>query len=185
MGFGLIPAFGGIKESILRVNARLAPAADAFPANFVQPVFEGIAQAKVGTSAKEVIKLGYMRPTDGISLSEDFLLTDAKARVLSMVNANYSAPVVRPFKAFGQTAVAVLQIGTRGMVLSGMISEYDWEILLGIINIYAGGGVIKGAEITETYLEELERELFLKLISNQKTLDRILSMVTKGKPLRN
>ncbi len=184
MGFGLIPAFGAIKESILRVNARLAGSADAFAANFVQPEFENIAQAKVGTSAKETLKL-YGRPTDGISLGEEFLITDAKAKVLAMVEAGYSAPVVRPFKAFGQTAVGILNVGTRGMVLSGMISEYDWEILLGIINIYAGGGVIKNAEITETYVEELERELFLKLIGNQKTLDRILSMVTKGKPLRN
>jgi len=185
MGFGLIPAFGAIKESILRVNARLAPSADAFPANFVQPEFEGIAQAKVGTSAKEVMKLGYLRPTDGISLNEDFLIADAKAKVLAMVAAGYSAPVVRPFKAFGQTAVGILTVGTLGMVKSGMISEYDWEILRAIINIYAGGGVIKGAEITEDYILELEREAFLKLIGNQKTLDRILSMVTKGKPLRN
>jgi len=185
LGFGLIPAFGALRESVLRVNARLAPAADAFPANFVQYEFENIAQAKVGTSAKETRKL-YGRPTDGISLAEEFLITDAKARVLDMVAAGYSAPVKDvPFKAFGQTAVNILTIGTRGMMLSGMISEYDWEILRAIINIYGGGGVIKGAEITETYIEELEREAFLKLIGNQKTLDRILSMVTKGKPLRN
>jgi 3-hydroxyacyl-CoA dehydrogenase len=185
LGFGLIPAFGAIKESILRINARMAPSADAFAANFVQPEFENIAQAKVGTSAKETRKL-FLRPTDSISLGEEFLITDAKAKVLSMVEAGYSAPVKNiPFKAFGQTAVGVLLVGTRGMVLSGMISQYDWEILQAIINIYAGGGVIKGAEINETYIEELEREAFLKLIGNQKTLDRILSMVTKGKPLRN
>ncbi len=185
IGVGLIPGGGGIKESVLRVVDRLAGSADAFPANFVQPEFEQMAQAKVGTSAKECIKLGYLRPTDGISLNEDFIIPDAKARVLKMVEAGYSAPVSRPFKAFGQSAVGILRIGTRGMVLSGMISEYDWEILLGIINIYAGGGVIKGAEITETYLEELERELFLKLIGNQKTQDRIAHMLKTGKPLRN
>jgi 3-hydroxyacyl-CoA dehydrogenase len=185
IGFGLIPAGGGIKESILRVMDCLSKADGAFPDRFIQPEFEAIAQAKVATSAKEVIKLGYMRPTDGISLNEDFLLSDAKKRVLAMLDAGYSAPVSRPFKAFGQTAVGILTVGTGGMVQAGMISEYDWKILRGIINIYAGGGVITGGEITETYLEELERELFLKLVGKQKTLDRILSMVTKGKPLRN
>jgi len=185
IGVGLIPAGGGIKESVLRVVDRLAAASDAFPANFVQPEFEQMAQAKVGTSAKDCIKLGYLRPTDGISLNEDLIIPDAKARVLKMVEDGYSAPVSRPFKAFGETAVGILLIGTRGMVLSGMISQYDWEILQGIINIYAGGGVIKGTEITETYLEELERELFLKLIGNQKTQDRIAHMLKTGKPLRN
>ena len=185
LGFGLIPAFGTLRESILNINARLAPSADAFPANFVQYEFENIAQAKVGTSAKETRKL-WGRPTDRISLAEEFLITDAKQTVLDMVAAGYCAPVKNvPFKAFGQTAVGVLLVGTRGMVLSGMISEYDWQILQAIINIYAGGGVIKGAEINETYIEDLEREAFLKLIGNQKTLDRIMSMVTKGKPLRN
>ncbi len=186
IGFGLIPAFGALKESVLRINAHLAPAADAFAANFVQTEFEGFAQAKVGTSAKECIKLGYLRPTDGLTLNEDFLITDAKNRVLDMLAAGYSAPIAnKPFKAFGETAVGIFLVGTRGMMLSGMISEYDWQILQAIINIYAGGGVIKGAEINETYIEELEREAFLKLIGNQKTQDRILSMVTKGKPLRN
>ncbi|CQB51956.1 Dehydrogenase, multihelical [Syntrophomonas zehnderi OL-4] len=185
IGFGLIPAFGGVKESVLRVVDRISKGDNPFPVNFVQPEFEAIAQAKVGTSAKEVMKLSYLRPTDGISLNEDFLLTDAKKRVLDMVNAGYSAPVSRPFKAFGQTAVDLLVVGTKGMMWAGVISEYDWEILCSIINIYAGGGVSTGMEITEDYLLELEREAFLKLIGNQKTLDRILSMVTKGKPLRN
>ena len=185
IGFGLTPAFGGLKESVLRIVDRVSKGDGAFPVNFVQPEFEAIAQAKVGTSAKEVINLGLMRPTDGITLGEEFLITDAKKRVLAMVEANYSAPVSRPFKAFGQTAVDMLVVGTKGMMWNGVISAYDWEILCGIINVYAGGGVSTGMEITETYLEELERELFLKLIGNQKTLDRILSMVTKGKPLRN
>jgi len=185
LGFGLIPAFGTLRESVLNVNERLSTSKDAFPAPFVQYEFENIAQAKVGTSGKETRKL-WGRPTDRISLAEEFLITDAKKRVLDMVAAGYTAPIKNlPFKAFGDTAVSILLVGTRGMVLSGMITPYDWEILQAIINVYAGGGVMKGAEINETYIEDLEREAFLKLIGNQKTLDRIMSMVTKGKPLRN
>ncbi len=185
LGFGLIPAFGALRESMLRVIDRLAFSKDAFPAPFVQYEFENIAQAKVGTSGKETRKL-YGRPTDGITLGEEFLITDAKKRVLDMVAAGYCAPIKNvPFKAFGESFVSVLTVGTRGMMLAGMITEYDWEILRTIVNVYAAGGVIKGAEINETYIEDLEREGFLKLIGNQKTLDRIMSMVTKGKPLRN
>ncbi|CFX89580.1 Dehydrogenase, multihelical, partial [Syntrophomonas zehnderi OL-4] len=185
IGVGLIPAGGGIKESVLRVVDRISKGDNPFPINFVQPEFEAIAQAKVGTSAKESRKLGFIRDTDGISLNEDLIIPDAKARVLKMVEDGYSAPVSRPFKAFGQTAVDLLLVGTKGMMWAGVISEYDWEILCGIINIYAGGGVSTGMEITETYLEELERELFMKLIGNQKTQDRIAHMLKTGKPLRN
>ncbi len=184
IGVGLIPAGGGIKEAVMRVNQQIA-GTKAAPVDFVAPYFENIIMAKVSTSAKEAIKLGYLRPTDGISLNDDFLIADAKKRVLGILEAGYCAPVRRPFPAFGQNALALLKMGTRGMYASGAMSEHDWHIACKIIDVFAGGSVVSGGMITEDYLEALEREVFLSLCGEQKTQDRIAHMLKTGKPLRN
>lgn len=184
VGVGLIPAGGGVKGVILRTLDKIE-GTKAQPVDFVQPGFEAIAMAKVSTSAKEAVKLGYLKPTDGITLNEDFLISDAKKRVLDMVEAGYNAPVKRSFAAFGQNALSLLKIGTRQMMQAGQISEYDWHIACRIVDILAGGQVMAGATITEDYIEALEREVFISLAGDKRTQDRIVSMLTTGKPLRN
>jgi len=184
MGFGLIPPYGGMKEAVMRVNAKLA-GSKAHPTDFAQAEFENIAMGKVGTSVKEIRNMGYIRPTDGISLNLDMLLGDAKKRVLDMVESNWSAPIKRAFPAFGLTQMALLKVGTFQMKQSGVLTEYEWEIACKMTDIFAGGSMTAGSMITEEYLNELTIEVFMSLISNQKTLDRILSMVTKGKVLHN
>lgn len=184
MGFGLIPPYAGMKEAVLRVNAKLA-GSKAHPTDFAQAEFENIAMGKVGTSVKEIQKLGYMRKTDGISLNQDMLLGDAKKRVLDMVENNWSAPVKRAFAAFGLTQMALLKVGTFQMKQAGVLTEYEWEIACKMTDIFAGGSMTAGSLITEEYLNDLTTEVFMSLIGNQKTLDRILSMVTKGKVLHN
>ncbi len=184
MGFGLVPPFGGLKEAVCRINERLE-GGKAHPADFAEAIFENIAMGKVGTSAKEVQKLGYLKSTDGISLNEDFLLGDAKQRVLNMLDNGWSAPINRPFKAFGLTQMALFKVGTRGMYAAGFMTEFEWKIALKMIDIMSGGQMTAGSMITEEYLNDLTTEAFLSLCGEQKTLDRIMSMVTKGKVLHN
>ncbi|HWQ75250.1 MAG TPA: 3-hydroxyacyl-CoA dehydrogenase/enoyl-CoA hydratase family protein [Syntrophomonas sp.] len=184
MGFGLIPPFGGLKASLLRINDKLE-GTKAHPTDVAQVEFENIAMGKVGTSVKETQKLGYISKCAGISLNEDFLLGDAKQRVLNMLDNGWSAPVMKPFKAFGLTQMALLKVGTFQMKQAGVLTEYEWNIACKMTDIYAGGNMTAGSEITEAYIDDLITEAFLSLIGDQKTLDRILSMVTKGKVLHN
>jgi 3-hydroxyacyl-CoA dehydrogenase len=184
MGFGLIPPFGGLKEAVQRINARLE-GGKAHPVDFAEAIFENIAMGKVGMSVKETRNLGYIRPTDGISLNEEFLIGDAKKRVLDMLDNGWSAPINRPFKAFGLTQMALFKVGTRGMYAAGFMTEFEWKIACKMVDILAGGQMTAGSMITEDYLNDLTTEAFLSLCGEQKALDRIMSMITKGKVLHN
>lgn len=184
VGVGLMPAGGGTKEAVLRANAKLKGTMAA-PVDVVMPLFQSIAMAKVSTSAKEGYGLGYLRPTDLVSLNQDYLLADAKKRVLTMVEAGYTPPVAQPFPAFGQNGLSLLKVGTLQMKHSGVISDYDWHICCKIVDVLAGGNVQAGSMITEQYLLDLEREVFCSLCGEQKTQDRIAHMLKTGKPLRN
>ncbi|NLG33405.1 MAG: 3-hydroxyacyl-CoA dehydrogenase, partial [Syntrophomonadaceae bacterium] len=121
--------------------------------------------------------------TDKITLNNDFLIYDAKQRVLSMLEDNYGAPVNKPFAAIGKNALGPLK--AKNAVWLGMLSEYDWHIICKLADIMAGGDIIAGSMITEQYLLDLEREAYLSLAGEAKTQERITNMLTKGKPLRN
>ncbi len=184
IGVGLIPAGGGTKEAIVRTYETIK-GTTAAPVDIIMPYFQNIAMAKVATSAKEAFNMNYMRSADGISLNTDYLVTDAKKRALNMIDAGYRAPLKTEFPAFGQTAVALLKVGTLQMFQAGAISEHDWLIVCKIVDILAGGNIITGSMITEEYLCDLEREAFLFLLGTQKTQDRIAHILKTGKPLRN
>jgi len=184
LGVGLIPAGGGIKEAVLNTRAKMKNTT-SYPVDVVQHYFTNIAMAKVSTSAKEAVNLEYLRPSDGITLNLDYLIADAKKRVLEMIEAGYTPPVKKPFPAFGQNALSLLKVGTRQMWQAGVISDHDWHIACRIVDIMAGGNVMAGAMITEEYLDDLEREVFISLCGMQKTQDRIMHMLKTGKPLRN
>lgn len=184
IGVGVIPAGGGIKEAVLRTYD-VIKGTTAVPIDILIPYFQNIAMAKVSTSSKEAVKMNYMRPTDGITLNPDYLITDAKKRVMDMIEAGYSPPIKKEIPAFGQTAVALIKVGTKQMWEAGVISEHDWYITCRIADIMAGGNVTTGAMITEDYLYALEREVFFSLCGMQKTQDRIMHMLKTGKPLRN
>lgn len=183
-GVGLIPAGGGVKEMTLRALARIK-GTTAHPVDFLQVYFQNIAQAATSMSAKQAVGLGYLKPTDGITMNPDFLIGDAKKRVLDMVEAGYAAPVSRTVLAPGKNETALLKVGTMGMKLAGVISEYDWLICCKIIDIMSGGEVMRGTPITEQYLLDLEREAFLSLCGETKTQERIAYMLKTRKPLRN
>lgn len=185
IGLGLIPAAGAIREIVFKI-ANLIKGTDATPVELIaKPYFESIAQAKVSTSAAEAVKLGYLRPADGITLNPDYLLADAKRKVLNMIGDYYTPPIKRAVSAFGDNNIALLKLGTRQMMESGVISEHDWHIYAGISDIAAGSGVIRGGAVTEEFIDNQAREFYISLCKNPKTQERIAHMMKTGKPLRN
>ena len=183
-GMGLIPAGGGVKEMTMRAVERVKNT-QAHVVDFLLAHFEPIAGGRVSGSAKEGKELHYLKPTDGITFNPDFLISDAKKRVLNMVESGYNAPISRPFPCPGRTHTGLIRVGTMGMKLSGVISEYDWHICNKLVDAMSGGDVVKGAPITEQYLLDLEREAFISLCGEEKTQERIAHMLKTGKPLRN
>lgn len=198
-GVGLIPGGGGTKEMLLRAVDAAATVAPPDPKDppsrfaqsaemqaAVKRVFETIAMAKVATSAVEARSLGLMAPSDRITLNRERLLLDAKAQVQAMVEAGYTAPVPRTqIPAPGTAALAMMETGVYLMGEAGYASEHDQKVARWGAYILAGGRVTAGSLISEQYLLDLEREAFLSLCGERKTLERIAFTLKTGKPLRN
>ena len=185
VGVGLIPAGGGTKEMTARaVEGVTALNTDLLP--MIQKAFEPIAFGTVATSAGEARRLGYLRAIDRISMNRDRLIADAKDLALSLARAGYQRPVPRTQIAVGGEAVlGALKIGIHMAWRGGRISDHDKLIGTKLANIMAGGPLPHPAFVTEQYLLDLEREAFLSLCGQPKTLERIKHMLTTGKPLRN
>ncbi len=184
VGVGLIPAGGGVREAILRTYEKVK-GTTASPVDLIMPAFQNIAMAKVATSAKEAVGLGYLRPTDGVTLNQDYLITDAKKRVLQMLASGFRPPIKKNIPTFGQTAMALLKVGTRQMLQAGVISPHDWLIACSIVDIMAGGELVRDTMVPEEYFDKLEVDTFIRLCQEDKTQDRIMHMLKTGKPLRN
>lgn len=185
VGVGLIPGGGGTKEMLLRAMENVPNGVDIRPDDYVRRAFETIAMAKVSTSARDAKNLGYLRDADGISVSRDYHLYDAKQVALSLARSGYLPRQPKTVKVIGRDGAAMLKSGVFGMVQSGYISQHDAKIANHLIRILTGGDVPRGTEVSETYLLDLEREAFLSLIAEPKTQQRMQHMLTKGKPLRN
>ncbi|MDR5696345.1 MAG: 3-hydroxyacyl-CoA dehydrogenase/enoyl-CoA hydratase family protein [Armatimonadota bacterium] len=185
LGVGLIPAGGGTKEAALRAAERVP---DEVPADLYSPVrwaFENIALAKVGTSAEECRRLGYLRDGDGISMSPDRLIADAKAVALTLAATGYRMPLRRKFRVGGERVRAALYAGLYNLRIGGHITEYDEHIARKLAYVITGGDVPEGAWVSEEHLLDLEREAFLSLLGERKTQERIKHMLERGRPLRN
>jgi len=185
-GVGLIPAGGGTKEFLIRCldGAQGSKDVDLFP--FVKRAFETIAMAKVSTSALDARKLGFLRPTDGITMNGDRLIEDAKQTVLAMAREGYTQPRPRTdIPALGQSALAALKLGIHMMKRAGYISEYDAHIGRKLAYVLTGGDLTHLTYVSEQYLLDLEREAFLSLCGERKTQERIQHTLKTGKPLRN
>ncbi len=184
-GVGLIPAGGGTKEMLARAVEGLAsPSTDLLPA--VQGVFETIGFAKVSTSAEDARRLRYLRPVDCSTMNRERLMADGKALALERVREGYSKPAVRQAIAVGGDGVlAALKLGVHLAWRAGRISDHDALIGRVLAGILAGGALPHQTAVTEQYLLDLEREAFLKLCGERKTLERIQHTLKTGKPLRN
>ncbi len=184
VGVGLIPAGGGTKEMTLRFSNSLI--AGDVEVNQLQEYFMNIATAKVSTSAEEARGLGYLREKDMVSLNKKRQLADAKAKVLSLHEAGYTQPIEQTnIKVLGRTSLALFEAGITGMLYGSYISEHDAKIARKLGWVMSGGDLSAPTEVSERYLLELEREAFLSLTGEPKTLERIHSVLFKGKPLRN
>jgi 3-hydroxyacyl-CoA dehydrogenase len=185
VGVGLIPGGGGNKELLIRMIERVPHSVEDRLDSYVRKAFETIATAKVSTSAKDAKRIGFLRQADGISVSRDFLIHDAKQAALCMAKSGYIPPSETRLPVIGESGAAMLQIDVYGMKQSGYVSNHDVLIANHLIRVLTGGSVARGTMVTEQYLLDLEREAFLSLIGEPKTQARMQHMLTTGKPLRN
>ena len=185
LGVGLIPAGGGCKEMAFRFYGSIPEGvkADLFP--FMEKVFMTVGTGTVSTSAEEAKSHGFLRRTDRITLNPDAVLADAKADVLAMAQSGYEPPVPRKVPVPGTTGIAALKVGVHGMQQGGFVSEYDEQLGVVLATVLCGGEVPAGTLLSEQDFLDLEREAFVGLCKEQKTIDRILHMLETGKPLRN
>lgn len=184
-GVGVIPGGGGSKEMTLR-------AADLFHKNDVelnvlQEYFLTIGMAKVATSAYEAFDLGILQKgKDIVVVNRDRQIATAKQIALQMAEQGYTQPVQRKdIKVLGKQALGMFLVGTDQMVAGQYISEHDRKIANKLAYVMAGGDLSEPTLVSEQYLLDIEREAFLSLCTERKTLERIQFMLTKGKPLRN
>lgn len=186
-GVGLIPAGGGTKEMLVRAMDMLPtdPEADAF--TYVKDVFETIGLAEVSSSAQEAYKLDYLGPRDSITMNRDRLIADAKQVALDMVKLGYRPGSPREdILVLGQPAFAKMKLGLHLMRRGEFISEYDVVVGTELAKVLSGGGEFTSAQrVSEQYLLDLERESFVRLCGQRKTVERMQFMLKKGKPLRN
>ena len=184
-GVGVIPGGGGSKEMTLR-------AADTFHKNDVelnvlQEYFLTIGMAKVATSAYEAYDTGILQKgKDIVVVNKDRQLATAKAYARLMADRGYTKPIQRTdIKVLGKQALGMFLVGTDSMEAGRYISEHDKKIANKLAYVMAGGDLSEPQRVSEQYLLDLEREAFLSLCTERKTLERIEHMLKKGKPLRN
>ena len=186
VGVGLLPGAGGLTY-IARRAAEMASAgnanADIFA--FVKDGFTNAAMAKVGTSAIESKKLGYLLESDLIVPHKDELLYVATQQAKAMFSAGYRPPVKRLFPAAGRSAIATIKGQLTNMRDGGFISAHDFHISALIADVVCGGEVDAGTLVSEEYLMALERKHFCSLLEHPKTQERIMGMLSTGKPVRN
>ncbi len=186
VGVGLIPGGGGLTY-IARRAAEMAAAgnahADLF--KFLADGFTNAAMAKVGTSALESRKLGYLVEGDVIVPHKDELLFVASQQAKAMFESGYRPPMRSPFPVAGRNAIATIKAQLANMEGGGFISAHDFHISALIADVVCGGDVDAGSMVTEEYLMALERKHFCALLDHDKTQARIMGMLQTGKPVRN
>lgn len=185
IGVGVIPAGGGCKELVVRYLGD-TPAGVAYDPNpYVQTIFRHVGMAEITGSAEEARSWGYLRPTDRLTLDPDRLLADAKKLARGLADAGYAPPRRRTVKLPGPTGRAAIENFLYSMKEGAYVSEHDVLIGTKLAHILCGGDIPWGTRVTEQDLLDLERETFLSLCGEPKTLARIQHMLQKGKPLRN
>jgi 3-hydroxyacyl-CoA dehydrogenase len=185
VGVGLIPGGGGTKEMLARSTRDVpSPQADLLP--YAQRAFETIGFARVSASAADAKRLGFLSDADGVTMNRERLMADAKALALERVREGYQRPVARhAIPVGGDTVLAALKLGVHLAWRAGRISNHDAVVGRALANVLAGGALPHQTKVSEQYLLDLEREAFLKLCGERKTLERIQHTLKTGKPLRN
>jgi 3-hydroxyacyl-CoA dehydrogenase len=183
-GVGLIPGGGGTKEMTLRTAAKYEEGEPEF--NLLRNTYMTISTAKVSTSAAEAMDLGFLRRGDEIVVNSNRVIAQAKAAALDLADAGYTQPTQKTnIKVHGKGALAMFKTGVYAMQQGNYISTHDQLIADKLAYVMCGGDLSSPTEVSEQYLLDLEREAFLSLCGERKTLERIQSILTTGKPLRN
>lgn len=186
VGVGLIPGAGGCREMVKRLVSPAMKTADSDPLPFLMKAFENTAMAKVSASAVQAQEMGFLTPADRIIMKGEHRLAEAKRMVLEMAAAGYAPqPRTKSVYAVGQRGVAALTIGGQTMLWGGFISEYDFFIAKKLAYILSGGALSAPQWVDEQVILDLEREAFLSLLGQEKTIARIKHLLMTGKPLRN
>jgi 3-hydroxyacyl-CoA dehydrogenase len=184
-GVGLIPGGGGTKEFALRLADGILEG--DVELNDFRNRFLTIGQAKVSTSAHEAFDLGYLRKgIDKVVVSRSRLLSEAKAECLKLADAGYTQPTPRKnIRVLGKQGLGLAYLGANSMLSGHYISEHDVKISQKLAWVLCGGDLSQPTMVSEQYLLDLEREAFLSLAGERKTLERIQSILNGGKVLRN
>ena len=182
VGVGLLPGWGGCKELLARWQAN--PVMPRGPMPAVAKVFEIISTAQVSKSAAQAQGLGYLRPTDGITMNRDRLLHDAKARVLALSDG-YQPPKPAEYRLPGPGGRVALELAVDGFAAQGKATPHDVVVSKAVARVLTGGEHDALDILTEDDVMTLERETFMTLVRNPASLARTEHMLMTGKPLRN
>jgi len=183
-GVGLIPGGGGTKEMTKRVSDLWIK--DDVKLNRLRDAFINIAMAKVATSAHEAYDMGYYQHgKDIVVVNADRQIATAKRHALQMLQDGYTQPAPQKVRVLGQQALGMFMVGTDSLEKGKYASEHDKKIANKLGYILAGGDLSEPTDVSEQYLLDLEREVFLSLLGERKTLERIEHTLKTGKPLRN
>jgi 3-hydroxyacyl-CoA dehydrogenase len=185
VGVGLIPGGAGVLNLLWRAleNIPAGTDYDAFP--FVAQVFKNIATAQVATSAAEAVDFGYFRRTDAVSFDRARQLWEARRLAVALAESGHHPPVPRAFKLPGESGIATLNLLVTTMMQSGFASEHDGVVARHLARVLCGGASGATHEVTEEEILELEREAFVSLCGEPKSMERIQHMLMHNKPLRN
>ena len=185
LGVGLIPGGGGTKEFVLRASDEMHE--DEPETITLKSRFLAIATAKVATSAHEGFDLGiYRKGLDEIVMNQGRRIAEAKKSVTEIYNSGYTTPVQRKdIRVLGRSALGALYAGINGMLRANYATPHDAVVAKKLAYVMCGGDLSEQTRVTEQYLLDLEREAFLSLCGEKKTLERIQSVLKVGKPVRN
>ena len=185
VGAGLIPGGGGCKEMALRASKKFSK--NDVELNVLQECFLNIGMAKTSTSAYEAFDLGVLDlEKDSVIMNKNHQISIAKKHAILLADSGYLPPIKeKNIKALGKQALGMFLVGTDSMEAASFISEHDKKIANKLAYVMAGGDLSEPTFVEEQYILDLEREAFLSLCSERKTLERIQYILKTGKPLRN
>ncbi len=182
---GVIPAWGGTKEMLRRILNPPMQTNNVEPLPFLQRLFEQIGLAKVATSAEEARQFGILETDDRVVMNRDHLIAEAKREVLHLVASSYQPPLPEKIFAAGRDNLAAMNVGVYMMREGKYITEYEHHIAGKLAHVMTGGELSQPTWVDEQYILDLEREVFLSLVGEDKTQQRMWHMLQTGKPLRN
>lgn len=185
VGVGLIPGGAGTLNMLWRALENIPEGVTVNTYDVVTQVFKNIAMAKVATSAEEGKAFGYFRRGDGVSFDKERRVAEAKARALGLARAGYHAPTPRAYVLPGDNGIATINMMVDTLTAGGFASEHD-ALIARKLGVVLNGGIAGSThEVTEQEILDLEREAFLSLCGEQKSLERMQYMLMNNKPLRN